>query len=82
MCQKSSLHDNQFIPRVPKDYYEEKSIDLYFQASLCHLRPATLLKQRQWQRKLREISKNTFSYRTPPVAASEVNRKKQERTFS
>ena len=36
--------------------------------------PATLLKKRLWRRvfscELCEISKNTFSYRTPPLAAS------------
>ena len=38
------------------------------------LRPATLLKKRLWEEvfswKFCEISKNTFSYRTAPVAAS------------
>ena len=38
------------------------------------LRPATLLKNRLWHRcfpvNFCEISKNTFCYRTPPVAAS------------
>ena len=38
------------------------------------LRPATLLKKRLWHRcfpvNFCEISKNTYSYRTPPVAAS------------
>ena len=41
------------------------------------LRPATLLKKRLWHRcfplkfrEICEISKNTFSYRTPLVAAS------------
>ena len=35
--------------------------------------PATLLKKRLWKRcscELREISKNAFFYRTPPLAAS------------
>ena len=44
------------------------------------LRPATLLKNRLWHRcfpvNFCEISKNTFCYRTPPVAASVYCRRK------
>ena len=46
----------------------------FFFDKVAGLRPATLLKKRLWQSCflwICEIFKNTFFYRTPPVAASE-----------
>ena len=45
----------------------------FFFNKVAGLRPATLLKKRLWHKcEICEIPKNTFSYRTPPIAASSL----------
>ena len=62
--------------KVTQNSKENTCARVFFFDKVASLRPATLLKKETLAQvfscEFCQISKNTFSYRTPPMAASEI----------
>ena len=62
--------------KITQNSKENTCVRVFFFDKVASLRPATLLKKETLAQvfscEFCEISKNTFSYRTPPMAASEI----------
>ena len=76
------LSEKAVVQRCSNKIHRKTSVPESLFNKAVSLRPATLLKKRLWQGvscEFCKISKNTFSYGTPPVAASAFNAVKSVR---